>query len=159
MTYSLDDKFETLRELVLLLAISKPWAVELERTGTRSIIVRSHRENIGHIIGAKGAHVRSLQLVAQNTGFLLSVQDKPDADAYTHYSGSLVAQDVLERLLEYMCGQPVMAESQIIDRMPKYVCPVPRAIFTSDLQKALDTLFYAAGFVTGDGAGVVLLPE
>lgn len=159
MTDNLDERFEVLRKLCILLAFCKPRAVEIERTGERSLSVRSHKENIGQYIGSKGAHFKALECIANNVGFMFEVQDKPDNMAFTQTTSPVVAQDVLEDLMSLIAGKPITAEVKKVKDSHKFVCAVPRHMFNDRLQHALDVVFFAAAFSNGAEKGVVLLPE
>lgn len=159
MTDNLDERFQVLEKLCLLLAFQKPRAVEVERKAPRSISVRAHPSNIGQYIGSKGAHFKAMAFLAQNLGFMFEVQDKSDATAFTQFTAPVVAHDVLEDLMRIMAGKAIPIETSKVKDVHKFVCTVPRELFTERLEDALDVIFYAAAFSSGSEKGVVLLPE
>lgn len=159
MNDNLNDRFAALQKLCVLLAFCKPRAVEVLRTGERSLSVRSHKDNIGQYIGSKGAHFKALECIASHVGFTFEVQDKPDHTAFTQTTCPVVPQDVLEDILSLIAGKAITAEVRKVKDVHKFVCAVPRQMFNEQLKQSLDVIFFAAAFSNGAEKGVVLLPE
>lgn len=159
MTDHLDERFEAVRHLCLLLAFQKPRAMEITRTGERHLVLRSHKDNIGQYIGSKGAHFKALEHISHNLGFTFEVQNNPDKDAFTPSGVPMNPQDILEDIASLIAGKRITAEVRKVKDSHKFVCAVPRHMFTERLQHALDVIFYASGYASGSEAGVILLPE